>query len=72
MFLKDRRTDALVRMLDLDVLFDPLAECVLGCEQAGQEEQDPQHYDKSDLLFPSGEALPRCWLDSRYRETRAA
>lgn len=73
MFLKDRRTDDLVRILDLDGLFDPLQDCVLGRDQAGEEEQDPAPYSKEQLVFPSGEPLPRCWVHVHYREAvRAA
>jgi hypothetical protein len=31
------------------------------------EVQDPHHFEKADLFFPSGEALPRCWVDSAYQ-----
>jgi hypothetical protein len=30
--------------------------------------QDPEKFDKAEIEFPSGEDLPRCWLDSHYRE----
>lgn len=33
----------------------------------GEEMQDPQAYAKADLFFPSGESLPRCWLDPHYQ-----
>jgi hypothetical protein len=33
----------------------------------GEELQDPAAYAKDDLVFPSGEALPRCWVDAQYR-----
>ncbi len=67
MFLKDRITDDLVRILDLDGLLDPQQECVLGRDQAGQEEQDPLPYAKHELVFPSGEPLPACWMHIRHR-----
>lgn len=68
MFLKDRETDELVRILDLDGLFNPLQEYVLGRDQAGEEEQDPEPYAKAALVFPSGEPLPKCWVHADYRE----
>ena len=34
----------------------------------GEEIQDPEKFNKSDLMFLSGEALPRCWMDSHYRD----
>jgi hypothetical protein len=72
MFLKDRRTDDLVRIIDLNKLFDPRQECVLGRDQVGEEEQDPLPYSKDQLVFPSGEPLPMCWLDVHYRENARA
>ena len=40
---------------------------VLGCYQNGEELQDQQELDKSDLVFLSGEELPKCWTDPNYR-----
>jgi len=68
MFLKDRKTGDLVRILDLNGLFDPLQECVTGRDQAGEEEQDPLPYAKEQLVFPSDEPLPRCWMHVNYRQ----
>jgi hypothetical protein len=69
MFLKDQETGDLVRVVDLGELFDPFQDSVLARDQAGQEEQDPVSYAKRQLVFPSGERLPRCWMDVHYRET---
>ena len=31
--------------------------------------EDPmEKFAKADLQFPSGEPLPRCWLDAHYRD----
>jgi hypothetical protein len=64
MFLTIRHDDdsSLVEVLDLGQLFDPFEEQVLGRLHAGEELQDPQPWAKSELNFPSGEALPACWL----------
>jgi hypothetical protein len=35
---------------------------------AGEELQDSEAFAKAELLFPSGEALPRCWVDAGYRQ----
>jgi hypothetical protein len=67
MFLKDRRSENLVKVADLDELFNPLACDVHGRSQAGEEEQEVEAFAKRDLLFPSGEPLPRCWVDAHYR-----
>jgi hypothetical protein len=64
MFLKLRHDEAssLVEMLDLPQLFDPLQDKVQGGLHGGEELQDPADHAKGDLVFPSGEELPRCWL----------
>ncbi len=38
-------------------------------KEHGEERQDPEKFDKAGLVFPSGEALPQCWLDAHYRES---
>jgi hypothetical protein len=72
MFLKDKKTGDLVAIVDLEGLFNPLSDVVLARDQAGEEEQDPTTYAKEQLSFPSGEPLPRCWVDVHYRETARA
>jgi hypothetical protein len=69
MFLKIHHDDdsSLVEVLDVKQLFDPFAAQVQGRLHGGEEMQDPQAYSKADLFFPSGEGLPRCWLDSHYQ-----
>ena len=57
----------MVEVLDIAALIDPNKPQVAGRYHAGEEMQDPAYFDKAALQFPSGEALPRCWLDSSYR-----
>ncbi|QVL51774.1 MAG: acetyltransferase [Cyanobium sp. M30B3] len=68
MFLKIRHDDdtSLVEVLSLQQLFDPFAASVQGRLHAGEELQDPAALNKAELIFPSGEPLPRCWLDPHY------
>ena len=70
MFLKIHQGDdhRLVEVLDLKQLFDPFAAEVLGRYHAGEEMQDPQGMPKARLIFPSGEPLPRCWIDPHYKQ----
>ena len=68
MFLKDKKTDDLVEVLSLADLFDPFCTELVGRFQHGEERQDPEKFSKDSLAFPSGEALPKCWLDAHYRE----
>ncbi len=66
MFLKDAQGD-LVQVLDIQELVDPHREVLRVRYQAGEEPGDPVEVRKAELRFPSGEELPRCWLDPHYR-----
>jgi hypothetical protein len=67
MFLKAKSNDDLVEVLSLRDLFDPFNDTIIGRFHAGEELQDAEKFKKADLKFPSGEELPKCWLDAHYR-----
>lgn len=67
MFLKERASGDLIDVVETKDLTSLFQESVVGRIQAGQEEQDPELFKKSDLVFMSGEELPRCWTDPNYR-----
>ncbi|MCB1734625.1 MAG: acetyltransferase [Gammaproteobacteria bacterium] len=67
MFLKHRANGDLIEVIDTALLFDPFKANISGRMHAGEEMQDVARFAKADLLFPSGEALPRCWVDGNYR-----
>ena len=68
MFLQIKDSRDLVKRVDIQELLDPTIKTVHAQEQEGQEEQETDIYQKVELVFPSGEKLPRCWLDAHYRE----
>ena len=68
MFLKEKSSNDLVEVLDLKGLFDPFCSDLTGRYQHGEEPQDPTTFSKASLVFPSGEALPKCWVDAHYRD----
>jgi len=67
MFLRDKSSGDLVDVLDVTALMDPNQESVSVSRHAGEERGDPMDAPKSELVFPSGEALPVCWADAHYR-----
>lgn len=69
MLLQDKQTGQLVEIHDIDTLISPLKSTISGQLQAGEEEQDPEDYEKQQLVFPSGESLPRCWIDENYKNS---
>lgn len=68
MLLKERSNGHMVDILNLFDLMNMNCADVLGCYQEGEEQQDPELFKKIDLVFLSGEALPRCWTDPHYRD----
>ena len=68
MYLKHKNA-SMVEVLKVADLCDPCRSTVSGRFHAGEELQEPAEFAKQDLLFPSGEALPRCWLDPAYKLT---
>lgn len=68
MFLKIKHDDesSLIEVLDLKQLFDPFTPSVEARLHGGDELQEPQLYIKLELLFPSGELLPECWIHPHY------
>lgn len=66
MFLIYIPDGSLVEIKQREALVDPFIDTVEGRFHAGEELQDPQSFLKRELRFPSGEALPRCWLDPGY------
>lgn len=71
MYLKHRTRGDLIEVLSLDTLFNPCQAMIQGRFHAGEELQEPAAFAKAELSFPSGESLPRCWLDAHYREQAA-
>jgi len=68
MFLNERTTGHMVEVLSVGDLVDLFKDEVVGRYQYGEEVQDPEKFKKSDLVFLSGEELPRCWTDPHYRD----
>lgn len=67
MYVKQRSSGELVEVLDMQALIDPSSGQVQGRFHAGEEMPDARTFAKDDLVFPSDESLPRCWLDPNYR-----
>ena len=70
MYLRHLPSGDLVEVINLAGLFDPFEAGIQGRIHAGEELQDPARFVKSELAFPSGEGLPRCWVDPDYRGQR--
>jgi hypothetical protein len=68
MLLKDKQSDGLIEVIDVDELIDPFKDQITGQPQAGEDEKEIASFKKQDLVFPSGEKLPVCWLDSNYKQ----
>ncbi|MEO0540711.1 MAG: acetyltransferase [Cyanobacteria bacterium P01_A01_bin.105] len=68
MFLKRKRDGGMIKVADTEPLFNPMTPEIEGNLQGGQAAQPVEKFDKSELRFPSGEALPQCWIDANYQD----
>lgn len=68
MLLKEKTSGHMVEVLNLIDLMNLNRREVVGRYQEGEEQQDPEQFRKTDLVFLSGENLPRCWTDPHYRD----
>ena len=68
MLLKQKSSGHMVDVKNYFNLIDLNIDQVVGRYQEGEEVQDPDYFKKQDLVFLSGEALPRCWSDPHYRD----
>ena len=71
MILQKKDNGTLIEIEDLIGMIDPNQMELMGRVQSGEEEQEPELVRKQNLIFPSGESLPRCWLDPDYRQHQA-
>ncbi len=67
MFLQHKPSGDVIEVLNVDHLYDPCENQIMGRYHCGEEMQDPEPFTKSELTFPSGESLPRCWVEPDYR-----
>lgn len=68
MLMMLKESGAMVEMSSPSELWNPYVTHVHGRRPAGEELQDQEAFAKMDLVFLSGEALPRCWLNPHYRD----
>ena len=68
MLLKLKENRHLVAVTDISDLLNPFKSTIRARLQCGEEEQDLETFPKEGLCFPSGEELPRCWVDEHYRD----
>jgi len=72
MFLKHVPTNDLVEVIDLPDVINPHSPTIRARSHAGEVIQRPENFLKKELVFPSGEPLPLCWVDVRHCEHIAA
>lgn len=68
MLLKQKKSGHMIEVINILELVNLNHEEVTGRFQEGEEAQDPDQFKKSELVFLSGEALPKCWVDPHYRD----
>ncbi len=68
MLLREKRSSDFVKVTNVQDLLNPVRDMIGAQVQSGQNEQPPQPFKKKDLVFPSGEMLPQCWVDADYQD----
>lgn len=68
MLLKEKSSGHMVDVLSLMDLINLNRDVIIGRYQEGEDVQEPMKFSKENLVFLSGEALPRCWTDPHYRD----
>ena len=68
MYLITKDNGDLVEVLDISALVDPCRDEMPGRYPLGGGRQQAVVLKKATLSFPSGGALPRCWVDPRANE----
>jgi len=68
MLLKQKSNGHMIEVVNFIDLVDLNNEEVVGRYQEGEEPQDHGKFKKQDLVFLSGEELPKCWFDPHYRD----
>lgn len=72
MFLQVKNSADVIEIENIEELINPNQDTVQGRDQLGQNEQGVKPYKKEELVFPSGEDLPRCWINPNYRQEQSA
>jgi hypothetical protein len=72
MFLKHVPSGDMIEVIDLPDVINPCSPTIRARSHAGEVVHRPENFLKAELVFPSGEALPLCWVDSHYYENAAA
>ncbi|ABA59503.1 hypothetical protein [Nitrosococcus oceani] len=68
MYLKHTTSSDLIEILNIKELIDPSRGSITGRSHVGEEMQEPASFQKRELIFPSGEMLPQCWIDPDYKK----
>ncbi len=68
MLMMMKESGDLVELKQPQTLWDPYEHSVEAWRLSGEEQQDLESYSKDDLVFMSGESLPKCWCNVHYRD----
>jgi len=64
----EKNSGHLIEVLDPTEVFDPFKDSFAGRLDFGEDVAEPDNFKKVGVSFPSGENLPKCWLDPHYRD----
>jgi len=67
MFLRQMTSSELIEAIDVMSIVNPSCSTFVARTYLNDEMADVKRYNKQEMMFPSGEPLPRCWLEPGYR-----
>lgn len=69
MLMMLKESGDLVELKQPNNLWDPYEQRVDAWRLSGEEQQELEAFNKSELAFLSKEPLPKCWYDVHYRDS---
>lgn len=66
----ERDSANLLKIENVEALWDRFESQLMACSQAGEEEQPSSPVDKRNLVLPSDGELPKCWVNPSFAKPR--
>jgi hypothetical protein len=68
MYLLHKPSGELVEVISLSDMINPNTSTIRARAYTEDIIQRAENFLKTEMVFPSGEALPLCWIDSHYQQ----
>lgn len=69
MLMMLKESGDLIELKHPEGLWDPYEQKIEGWRLSGEEQQELEAFNKSEMVFLSKEPLPKCWCNVHYRDS---